>query len=90
MAGFACFVNCVVVKCYIMDDLTFTEQIRVIMRRRGITVERLADMLETSKQNLNQQLRRDNFREKEMQRIAAALGCSCRVSVTDDGSGAAP
>lgn len=66
-----------------MDNLTFAEQIRIIMRRRGLSVEQLAGLLDTSKQNLNQQLKRDNFREKDMTRIADVLGCKVSIIVDD-------
>ena len=64
-----------------MDDLTFTEQIRIIMRRHGVTVEKLGEIIGVSKQNLNQQMKRDNFREQDMKRIAQALNCAVKIEV---------
>lgn len=46
--------------------LTFSEKIKVILKRKNMTVSDLADILGTSHQNLTNKLSRDNFQEKEM------------------------
>ena len=56
--------------------LTMAEKIRILLRRKKITISDLADMVGTSRQNLNNKLNRDNFSEKELQQIAEALGCT--------------
>lgn len=61
--------------------MTFTEQIKIILNRENITVEQLADMLETSKQNLYQQFRRNNFKENDMKKICDVIGYEITLSI---------
>ena len=51
------------------------EKVRILLRRKKITIAALADMVGSSRQNLTNKLNRDNFTEKELQEIAEALGC---------------
>lgn len=53
---------------------TFTEQLKIALNRKGITAAGLADMLGVSAQNLHQQLKRDNFREKDIKKICDLIG----------------
>lgn len=55
--------------------LTMGEKIRIVLRRKKITISDLADMVGTSRQNLTNKLNRDNFSEQELIEIAKALGC---------------
>ena len=55
---------------------TMGEKIRILLRRKKITISALAKMIETTRQNLTNKLNRDNFTEKELQQIAEVLGCS--------------
>lgn len=66
-------------------DLSFGEKIKIILKRKGITVTELAAMLGTSRQNLTNKFSRDNFQEKEMVEISQKLGCTykCVVLVDD-------
>lgn len=63
--------------------LSFSEQMRVIMNRRGVSVQELADRLGVSRQNVNQRLKRDNFTLDEMEKYAAAVGCSVNIEITE-------
>ena len=66
--------------------LTMGEKIRILLRRKKITISDLANMVGTSRQNLTNKLNRDNFSEKELQQIAEALGCKFEgFFVFDDG-----
>ena len=56
-------------------NLTMGEKIRVILKRRGMTVAQLADLTNQTRQNLSNKLTRDNFQEKDIEAIAEALGC---------------
>ncbi|MDK2919952.1 MAG: hypothetical protein PWQ37_2685 [Candidatus Petromonas sp.] len=51
------------------------EKIRIVLRRKKMTITDLATAIGTSRQNLTNKLNRDNFSEKELQQIAEALGC---------------
>lgn len=67
--------------------LSFSEQMRIIMNRRGVSVQVLADRLGVSRQNVNQRLKRDNFTPDEMERYAAAVGCSVNIEITEPPEG---
>ena len=54
-------------------DLTTSEQIRMILMRKKITIGTLADMLGQSRQNFSNKLSRDNFSVAELKEIARAL-----------------
>lgn len=70
-----------------MEDLTFGEQVKIILGRKGMTIKRLAELIEEetgkkmSRQNLTQRLGRDNFQEQDMRMIAGILGCSFQLSI---------
>lgn len=70
-------------------ELTFGEQIKIILKRKNMTIRMLAEIIEQqtgkpmSRQNLTQKLNRDNFQEQDMKEIAQALGCVVQISVID-------
>jgi transcriptional regulator with XRE-family HTH domain len=54
-----------------------TERIRILLVKRGNTSEaELARRMGISPQNLSNKMKRDNFSDKELRNIAAALGCA--------------
>lgn len=55
--------------------LTMTEKIKVVLKRRGMTVGELAEATNQTRQNLSNKLSRDNFQESEVRKIAEALNC---------------
>ena len=70
-----------------MLDLTFGEQVKIVLGRRGMTIKDLAEEIEErtgkkmSRQNLTQRLGRDNFQEQDMRMIAGILGCPVRLDI---------
>ncbi|KGI37590.1 XRE family transcriptional regulator [Clostridium tetani] len=56
-------------------QLTMGEKIRILIKRKNITISELARLVGTTNQNLSNKLSRDNFSEKELQQIAEALRC---------------
>lgn len=68
-------------------ELTTAEKIKLLMRRRGLTLGELADLTGQTRQNLSNKMSRDNFTEKEAQKIAAALGYTARIAFTLEDSG---
>ena len=56
-------------------NLTMGEKIRVILKRRRMTVAQLADLTNQTRQNLSNKLTRDNFQEQDIKVIAEALNC---------------
>ena len=63
--------------------LSFAEQVRTILHRKNKTIDDLAGVLGMSRQNLWQQLNRDNFKEKDMQRIAEAMECDLVIELQE-------
>ena len=74
-----------------MLDLTFGEQVKIILKRRGMTIKELAEIIgertgkKMSRQNLTQRLGRDNFQEQDMRMIAEILECPFYLNILDDG-----
>lgn len=70
-----------------MEVLSFGEQVKIILSRKGMTIKELAELIEDttgkkmSRQNLTQRLGRDNFQEKDMRMIAKILGCPFQLSI---------
>lgn len=73
-----------------MPDLTFGEQVKIILGRKGMTIKELAEVVEErtgkkmSRQNLTQRLGRDNFQEQDMRMIASILGCPFKLSILEE------
>lgn len=69
-------------------ELTFGEQIMILLKRRNMTIQDLATLYEQrtgnkmSRQNLTQRLKRDNFPEQDMHVIGALLGYNVSVQLT--------
>lgn len=55
--------------------LTMGEKIRILLKRKKMTIAELAKAIEISSQNLSNKLSRDNFSEQDLRQIAGALGC---------------
>ena len=73
-----------------MQDLTFGEQVKIVLSRKNMTIKDLARKIEIrtkkkmSRQNLTQRLGRDNFQEQDMRMIAEILGCSFYLDILGD------
>ena len=55
--------------------LSTSEKVKIILKRRGMTMRDLAEKTGQTRQNLSNKMSRDNFPEKEIREIAAALDC---------------
>ena len=70
-----------------MEQLTFGEQLKVVLSRRGMTIKALAERIEKhtgknmSRQNLTQRIGRDNFQEQDMRMIAEILECPFTLNI---------
>lgn len=61
--------------------MALSDRIRILLIKRGnISEAELARRLGISPQNLNNKMKRDNFTEKDLLGIAAALDCTFTVS----------
>lgn len=61
----------------------FTKIIKHKLIEKDLKVSDLARLLDTSYQNLDQKLKRDNFSEKEMVQIANVLNCDISINFFD-------
>lgn len=64
-----------------------SKTIKMILAYKEMNISSLADKLGTSRPNLSQKFKRDNFSEKELQEIADALGCDLKISFIDRETG---
>lgn len=68
-------------------DLSVSEKVRIIMNRTGKNMTELAAASDQSRQNLTNKMSRGNFTEKDIFKIAEALGCTVNIEFTlPDGS----
>ncbi len=67
--------------------ITVAEKIRLIMKRQGKTMGDLAEASGQTRQNLSNKMTRGNFTEKDIQALAAALGCKAEIKfILPDGT----
>lgn len=60
----------------------FAEKIELVLVKRKMTKAELATKLGMSTQNLYSRMKRDNFSENDMKKIAEVLECSLDVTMT--------
>ena len=69
-------------------NLVLAEKIRIVLVKRGNMSEAdLARLLQTSPQNFNKKMRRDNFSEEDMVEIAKALNCTFEAGLRMNDTG---
>lgn len=68
-------------------EMSASEKIRTILKRKGLSIGDLAMATGQSRQNLSNKLSRDNFTIKELEMIASALDCSMELVFSDNESG---
>ena len=56
------------------------EKIRIVLIKKKMKLSELAEKIDTSRTNLSNKMSRDNFSEKELQKIAEALNCDLHMS----------
>ena len=67
-------------------ELSFGEQIKILLKRKNMTIKELADLyvektgMPMSRQNLTQRLRRDNFPEQDMRILQRCSAIRYRFS----------
>ena len=62
--------------------ISVAEKIRLIMKRRKMTMGDLAEASGQTRQNLSNKMMRGNFTEKNIGKLAKALGCSVDIRFT--------
>ena len=64
--------------------MSLTQKIRILLVKQGnISEAELARRLNTSPNNLNQKMKRDNFSENELRKIAEVLDCDLKIAFID-------
>jgi len=58
-----------------------TEQIKIALLKRKMTVKDLDEQLKTTSQNLSGKFKRDNFSRHEILEIAKILNCDFKASL---------
>lgn len=61
--------------------LTTTEKIKIVLKRRKMTMGELAEKTNQTRQNLSNKMTRNNFPEKELKEIAEALDCELETAL---------
>ena len=68
--------------------MALSDRIRILLIKRGnISEAELARRLFVSPQNLNNKMKRDNFTEKDLIKIAEVLNCTFEASFTMNDTG---
>jgi hypothetical protein len=68
--------------------MSMVEKIRILLVKRGnISEAELARRLDDSPQNFNAKMKRDNFTDKDLQRIAEVLNCTFKAGFTLNDTG---
>lgn len=67
--------------------ITMGEKIKIVLKRRNMTLGQLAERLGVTRQNFSNKMSRDNFTEKDLLEIAEALGCTYNASFTMNDTG---
>lgn len=64
--------------------MTAGEKIRTIMNRKNISMGTMAEQTGQSRQNLSNKMKRDDFSEGEIRKMAAVLGCTVDIVFQDE------
>ena len=56
--------------------MSASEKIRILLIKRNIKMKELSESLGYKQSNFSNKLRKDDFSEKDLQRIAMVLNCS--------------
>ena len=64
-------------------DLTISEKIKILCKRKGFSLSKVAALMGKSAPNFYQQLERDNFRIEDLKKIAEILHCDLVVDFVE-------
>ncbi len=64
-------------------EFSMAEEIRQLLKRKGITIKELSRRLGKSNQNMANKLKRDNFSMNELIEIAKVTDCTFQVAFID-------
>lgn len=63
--------------------MTAGEKLRALMGRQKMSMGEMADKTGQSRQNLSNKMKRDDFSEKEIVKMASALGLTINIQFID-------
>ena len=63
--------------------MTAGEKIKTIMARHKISMGEMAEQTGQSRQNLSNKMKRDDFSESEIRKMAEVLGCTVEIVFRD-------
>ena len=63
-------------------ELTTAEKIKVLCKRRGLSLGELAEKTGQSRQNLSNKFARNDFVESDLRKMAEAMGCTYSATFT--------
>lgn len=64
--------------------ITIAEKIRILAKRKGVTIQEIADALGYSRQNIYLRFKTGVWSERDLQKCAEALGCTLNVVFIDN------
>ena len=67
--------------------MSTSKKIRIAMINKNVSLNELAEKVDTSSQNLNNKFRRDNLSENDIRSMADALGYDVKISLIDRETG---
>lgn len=70
-----------------MNELSIEEKIRLILKRKGMTIQSLADGIGQSRQRIHQAFRHGSFDTDWLESVAKAMGCNLTITFTDSETG---
>lgn len=65
-------------------DMTVGEKVKILMNRQKMSMGEMAEKTGQSRQNLSNKMKRDDFSEKEIRKMADALGYTAEVVFRDE------
>ena len=63
--------------------MTAGEKIKTIMARQKVSMGEMAEQTGQSRQNLSNKMKRDDFSESEIRKMAAVIGCTVDIVFRD-------
>lgn len=66
-----------------MAEILTAEKIRIITKRRGLTIGDVAEGTGQTRQNFSNKMKRGDFKESELKAIAKVLNCDLTITFTD-------
>lgn len=61
--------------------ISFSEKVRIVLKRKNLTIKDLASLLNISSQNLSNKFSRNNFSEKDINQITQVLNCDYEIKI---------